>query len=133
MFTRHETYHDTGFDYAAVNVKKNATRWIKELKTYGYVVKRSAAVARSTSLFHLLAYIQVGRVSLGIGLLAFTVTYAAYAIVKGSEISNSEVAMFDPMRVVRLDLFRLMFRPELIYRPFQFVKFACFRIAISQV
>jgi hypothetical protein len=45
MFTRHETYQDTGFDYAAANVKKNAPRWIKALKTYGYIVKRSAAVA----------------------------------------------------------------------------------------
>ena len=45
MFTRHEAYHDTGFDYAAANVKKNAPRWIKALKTFGYVVKRSTAVA----------------------------------------------------------------------------------------
>jgi transposase len=43
MFTRRQTYHDSGFDYAAANVKKNAPRWIKALKTHGYVVKLSAA------------------------------------------------------------------------------------------
>jgi len=45
MLTRRETYHDTGFDYAAANVKKNAPRWIKALKTHGYVVKLSTAAA----------------------------------------------------------------------------------------
>lgn len=43
MFTRRETYHDTGFDYAAANVKKNAPRWIKALETHGFVVKLAAA------------------------------------------------------------------------------------------
>ncbi len=43
MLTRRETYHDTGFDYAAANVKKNAPRWIKALETHGYVVKLAAA------------------------------------------------------------------------------------------
>lgn len=43
MLTRRETYHDTGFDYAAANVKKNAPRWIKALETHGFVVKLSAA------------------------------------------------------------------------------------------
>jgi hypothetical protein len=43
MFTRRQTYHDSGFDYAAANVKKNAPRWIKALELHGYVVKHSAA------------------------------------------------------------------------------------------
>lgn len=43
MFTRRQTYHDSGVDYAAANVKKNAPRWIKALKTHGFVVSHSAA------------------------------------------------------------------------------------------
>lgn len=43
LFTRRETYHDPGFDYAAANVKKNAPRWIKALKLHGYIVKLSPA------------------------------------------------------------------------------------------
>jgi len=43
MLTRRETYHDSGFDYAAANVKKNAPRWIKALETHGFVVKLSTA------------------------------------------------------------------------------------------
>ena len=43
MFTRRQTYHDSGFDYAAANVKKNAPRWIKALKLHGYFVKLSTA------------------------------------------------------------------------------------------
>lgn len=43
MFTRREAYHDSGFDYAAANVKKNAPRWIKALKTHGFVVKLANA------------------------------------------------------------------------------------------
>jgi transposase len=43
MFTRHQAYHDTGVDYAAANVKKNAPRWIKALKTHGFVVNCCAA------------------------------------------------------------------------------------------
>jgi transposase len=43
MFTRRQAYHDTGFDYAAANVKKNAPRWIKALKAHGFVVKLAAA------------------------------------------------------------------------------------------
>lgn len=39
MFTRRQAYHDSGFDYAAANVRKNAPRWIKALKTLGFVVK----------------------------------------------------------------------------------------------
>jgi transposase len=43
MFTRREAYHDSGFDYAAANVKKNAPRWIRALRTHGFVVKLAAA------------------------------------------------------------------------------------------
>ncbi len=43
MFTRREAYHDSGFDYAAANVKKNAPRWIKALRTHGFVVKLASA------------------------------------------------------------------------------------------
>lgn len=43
MFTRREAYHDSGFDYAAANVRKNAPRWIKALKTLGFVVKLNNA------------------------------------------------------------------------------------------
>lgn len=43
MLTRRQAYHDSGFDYAAANVKKNAPRWIKALELHGYVVKLSAA------------------------------------------------------------------------------------------
>jgi transposase len=45
MFTRRQTYHDSGFDYAAANVKKNAPRWIKALEHHGYAVKHSTAAA----------------------------------------------------------------------------------------
>lgn len=43
MFTRREAYHDSGFDYTAANVKKNAPRWIKALRTHGFVVKLASA------------------------------------------------------------------------------------------
>ena len=43
MFTRRQPYHDSGFDYAAANVKKNAPRWIKALKTHGFIVKLASA------------------------------------------------------------------------------------------
>lgn len=43
MFTRRQAYHDSGFDYAAANVRKNAPRWIKALKTLGFVVKLNNA------------------------------------------------------------------------------------------
>lgn len=43
MLTRRQTYHDSGFDYAAANVKKNAPRWIKALERHGYTVNPSAA------------------------------------------------------------------------------------------
>jgi transposase len=43
MLTRRQAYRDSGFDYAAANVKKNAPRWIRALELHGYVVKLSAA------------------------------------------------------------------------------------------
>lgn len=43
MFTRRQAYHDSGADYAAANVKKNAPRWIRALKTHGFVVSHFAA------------------------------------------------------------------------------------------
>jgi transposase len=36
LFTRREPYRDTGFDYEAAKVAKNAPRWIKALKKFGY-------------------------------------------------------------------------------------------------
>lgn len=36
MLTRRQAYRDTGFDYAAANVKKNASRWLKALRRFGY-------------------------------------------------------------------------------------------------
>ena len=36
MLTRHQPYRDSGFDYAAANVKKNAPRWLRALKQFGY-------------------------------------------------------------------------------------------------
>jgi len=36
LFTRRQAYRDSGFDYQAALVKKNAPRWIKALKKFGY-------------------------------------------------------------------------------------------------
>jgi transposase len=36
MLTRRQAYRDSGFDYAAANVRKNASRWLKALKRFGY-------------------------------------------------------------------------------------------------
>jgi len=36
LFTRRHAYRDSGFDYQAALVKKNAPRWIKALKQFGY-------------------------------------------------------------------------------------------------
>ena len=36
LFTRREPYRDSGFDYEAAKVSKNAPRWIKALKKFGY-------------------------------------------------------------------------------------------------
>lgn len=43
MLTRRQPYHDSGIDYAAANVAKNAPRWLKALKRYGYWPKAAAA------------------------------------------------------------------------------------------
>jgi transposase len=43
LFTRREAYRDPGIDYAAIVVNKNAPRWIKALKKYGYWPKFASA------------------------------------------------------------------------------------------
>lgn len=43
MLTRRQAYHDSGIDYAAANVVKNAPRWLKALKRFGYWPETSAA------------------------------------------------------------------------------------------
>ncbi|MDX9945685.1 MAG: transposase, partial [Azonexus sp.] len=43
MLTRRQAYHDSGIDYAAANVAKNAPRWLKALKRLGYWPETSAA------------------------------------------------------------------------------------------
>ena len=43
MLTRRQAYHDSGIDYAAANVAKNAPRWLKALKRYGYWPVTAAA------------------------------------------------------------------------------------------
>jgi hypothetical protein len=43
MLTRRQAYHDSGFDYAAANVAKNAPRWLKALKRFGYWPETAAA------------------------------------------------------------------------------------------
>ena len=42
LFTRREPYRDTGFDYEAAKVAKNAPRWIRALKKFGYWPKSNA-------------------------------------------------------------------------------------------
>jgi transposase len=36
VLTRHQPYRDSGFDYEAASVAKNAPRWIRALKKFGY-------------------------------------------------------------------------------------------------
>jgi len=36
LLTRREAYRDSGFDYEAASVAKNAPRWIRALKVFGY-------------------------------------------------------------------------------------------------
>ena len=36
VLTRRQPYRDTGFDYEAASVAKNAPRWIRALKKFGY-------------------------------------------------------------------------------------------------
>jgi transposase len=43
VLTRRQPYRDSGFDYEAANVAKNAPRWIRALKIYGYWPKVVAA------------------------------------------------------------------------------------------
>jgi transposase len=43
MLTRRQAYHDSGMDYAAANVAKNAPRWLKALKRFGYWPETAAS------------------------------------------------------------------------------------------
>ena len=43
MLTRRQAYHDSGIDYAAANVAKNAPCWLKALKRFGYWPETAAA------------------------------------------------------------------------------------------
>lgn len=43
LFTRRQPYRDSGFDYQAALVKKNAPRWIKALKQFGYWPKTDSS------------------------------------------------------------------------------------------
>ena len=43
LFTRRQAYRDSGFDYQAALVKKNAPRWIKALKQFGYWPKSDSS------------------------------------------------------------------------------------------
>jgi transposase len=43
LFTRRQAYRDSGFDYQAALVKKNAPRWIKALKQFGYWPKANSS------------------------------------------------------------------------------------------
>lgn len=36
LLARRQSYHDSGIDYTAANVAKNAPRWLKALKRFGY-------------------------------------------------------------------------------------------------
>lgn len=42
VLTRRQPYRDSGFDYQAASVAKNAPRWIKALKQFGYWPQASA-------------------------------------------------------------------------------------------
>ncbi len=50
LFTRHQAYRDSGFDYQAALVKKNAPRWIKALKQFGYWPKSDSCVHPALNL-----------------------------------------------------------------------------------
>lgn len=43
LLTRRQAYHDSGMDYAAANVAKNAPRWLKALKRFGYWPETAAS------------------------------------------------------------------------------------------
>ena len=43
MFTRRQAYRDSGTDYQALVVDRNAPRWIQALKKYGYWPSPAAA------------------------------------------------------------------------------------------
>jgi transposase len=43
VLTRRQPFRDSSFDYEAASVAKNAPRWIKALKKYGYWPKPAIA------------------------------------------------------------------------------------------
>jgi hypothetical protein len=43
VLQRHKPYRDSTFDYEAASVAKNAPRWIRALKKYGYWPQAAAA------------------------------------------------------------------------------------------
>ena len=45
LLSRREPYIDKGIDYAAMSAKKNAPRWIKQLKTIGRWPQSQATAA----------------------------------------------------------------------------------------
>jgi transposase len=49
VLTRRKPYHDTTVDYEAVTVARNAPRWIRALKKYGYWPEASVAKPAATT------------------------------------------------------------------------------------
>ena len=48
LLTRKEAYHDPQIEYAAMSAKKNAPRWIKQLKLIGKWPRKTSATASNT-------------------------------------------------------------------------------------
>jgi len=53
VLTRRQPFLDSSFDYEAASVAKNAPRWIKALKKYGYWPKPASQPERSHTQHHL--------------------------------------------------------------------------------
>jgi transposase len=49
VLARRKPYRDSTFDYEAASVAKNAPRWIRALKKYGYWPKASAESTKSAA------------------------------------------------------------------------------------
>ncbi len=49
LLSRHEPYIDQGIDYAAMSAKKNAPRWIKQLRAIGKWPTASAPAAHAAT------------------------------------------------------------------------------------
>ena len=47
MLRDHQPYRDPGIDYQALVVERNASRWLRNLKRYGYLEGLQAAAAAS--------------------------------------------------------------------------------------